>query len=640
MESASFRRRGRRRNRNELPALDRIYDGQPYAFDGKVGRDGRSLICAYRNRWRCSGRGVLYGQIFRETHEHNHPRNFTQEETDIFLHELCVCCTRQFRNLNDIYDRMEDLHPEAAATLDYEAVRERMKRWRNSMDLPSINESYATLYEKLSNDYSSLLWCRNGRLEVDLYNAGGLAEVLTLVDDDLLRIIDLETITAIVITSTTSWHTSLLPINDVILVACVSGKHAYPCIIMMLKSRSQQSYDCVANQVRQIFRREDLPVYTNYDEKLHLSLDEFYDNVQGTFYEYTVILSAMMHKFEIDDLENVNTILMRKITALALLPPAKIIETYRKLCCRLTPALKEAMHDFLRYFEKTWLVRVGAENFSVYNDLSRINDIQRSLRKELDKLVNPSIFDILQKAQKDASRQGKYWVPRVRTVVHPVKALKSTWKKFNDGENDEIGVLECASFFLKECMNDVLTFPELLPHDFDVPIGAGVYSRVLREDEFDRVTSAEDTQDILWETNRNARRSTLRRRATQRRLLVTNARRTNSPQPPPENPQNDEEIFEIPEDDYSQFLREERLEVAHHELPTAEEKAAIMEKVRDNLQRNIGGQCAICQSEEATVTFMPCKHKVTCQACHLQLRERSEGNFNCHVCRTLVLNSE
>lgn len=121
------------------------------------------------------------------------------------------------------------------------------------------------------------------------------------------------------------------------------------------------------------------------------------------FYHFNVflflfqILSAVAHQCDLDEREALNSTVFRKIAALSLLPAQKIVPTYKSICTQLTQEKKDCLTEFFQYYEATWLSRVGPQEMSVQGDYMRMSDVQRCIKKELEKLPHPSIFELLRK---------------------------------------------------------------------------------------------------------------------------------------------------------------------------------------------------------------------------------------------------
>lgn len=70
---------------------------------------------------------------------------------------------------------------------------------------------------------------------------------------------------------------------------------AYLCAWVWLRTLASDEYKCVANKILEIFGNQAIPLYANYEEKLHNALDAVLNNGEGTFYEFVSVSS--FHNF-------------------------------------------------------------------------------------------------------------------------------------------------------------------------------------------------------------------------------------------------------------------------------------------------------------------------------------------------------
>ncbi|XP_044595628.1 uncharacterized protein LOC123272704 isoform X2 [Cotesia glomerata] len=121
-------------------------------------------------------------------------------------------------------------------------------------------------------------------------------------------------------------------------------------------------------------------IYPNYDRLLHEDCkEEFPDAViKGTLFSYCnhIVNESLIR------LRGVNILrkdeIIQKMCALPLLPPEQITICYRKIRESIPQEEQQSYDEFFNLFAEKWMEGVGPVNFSNYNDLKSLQDVERS----------------------------------------------------------------------------------------------------------------------------------------------------------------------------------------------------------------------------------------------------------------------
>ena len=70
--------------------------------------------------------------------------------------------------------------------------------------------------------------------------------------------------------------------------------------------------------------------------------------------------------------------------------------------------------------------------------------------------------------------------------------------------------------------------------------------------------------------------------------------------------------------------------------PTAPELLSRLQSLQDTIEAKL---CLVCREREFEVRYLPCAHKVTCAQCWTRWSTSSNGNLQCIICKTMVIDS-
>ncbi|XP_015121473.1 uncharacterized protein LOC107044190 [Diachasma alloeum] len=233
----------------------------------------------------------------------------------------------------------------------------------------------------------------------------------------------------------------------------------------------------------------------------------------------------------IDTRNTDNVAIITRLAALPILPPDKIISSYKtEICDELTQEKKTELEGFLNYYESDWIKSVGPEELSCYQNSSAINASQRSILQILESFVKKDrtfwkfmerIIQCQEKIHKELRARPRSvshpFTPRVYFLAEEHASLKKHWDKYQYSTIDEKRLLQVAAYYVKKSVANSLKSTNQHPRNYDVIQGEGYEQHAQLGTIFSERAPALILHDLLPRVHPHARRVRIDQRVGARR---------------------------------------------------------------------------------------------------------------------------
>ncbi|XP_057326909.1 uncharacterized protein LOC130668578 [Microplitis mediator] len=464
--------RGRQQQSN-LPF--KVFEGYSYCCYKTV-KDTSYLRCCERRSLRCDAHGKFQnGQIFLTTN-HNHEGEPKLELYYNFQKALYYASISQpYQSLRLIYDNLSVIHYEAAIKYTWAKMQPMMTSWRRSNRLPHPpipNDllHYVTLLRMPQWDH--LLRYSQGHLSVSALHAPDGGIIIIFFDLNFLASI----ITTTLFMDATFKMTPKKPkVYQFFTIMALINNKALPICWMLMSKKSASAYKTGLSY----FKNHGAPhiqpqtIMSDFEASLDVAIkDQFPATLHtGCYFHFCQALIKRLKKLGL--LRLVSTwkygqIIIRKLMALALLPPNDALQGYNWLITNIPEDIYILLHEFFLYFYNQWIVRTPPTLWSVHGHEQRTNNFSESYHKKSNIRfgVHPNIWDFTEnltrlqaitRIEYESLQNGEDITRSTRSENLDINMkIKKAWDLYNNNILDIPSFLACASNFLRAFQGHII----------------------------------------------------------------------------------------------------------------------------------------------------------------------------------------
>lgn len=271
-------------------------------------------------------------------------------------------------------------------------------------------------------------------------------------------------------------------------------EHAFPCIYVLMKGRTQEAYNSLMRYIEEnVCRLRPTSFMSDYETALRNALRYIFPecDVNGCYFHYCQAIKKNASKIPnflalLQTNGNAKK-LYHKFLALPLLRLDKIPEASLSLIAEGS-RIEGAFTRFIEYFKRQWIRREGASSFCVFRRVSRTNNLVEShnsrlsakihasgnIFKFLDYLLDEDVIKTRKLLQVMEGGDHVYCKQRLSTKRRNAK-IKTLQGKLENGVISVDTFLNKITFFDNKLMDDMAELPvinavaEVVDIDDDVP---------------------------------------------------------------------------------------------------------------------------------------------------------------------------
>ncbi|KAJ8684841.1 hypothetical protein QAD02_020634 [Eretmocerus hayati] len=155
---------------------------------------------------------------------------------------------------------------------------------------------------------------------------------------------------------------------------------------VVMSRRTKKAYDKVFDHVNGVCTFTDLKIImSDFEQPLRASIQEKFPRAQsvGCNVHFDRAIYAELKDLNIDVNDPGINLIIKKILALAFLPPENIQKQFLKLKRSMTVQQKATLKEFLKYFDSFWIKIVTPDGFSIYGMKHRTNNVSEQFNAEM-----------------------------------------------------------------------------------------------------------------------------------------------------------------------------------------------------------------------------------------------------------------
>ncbi|XP_074114222.1 uncharacterized protein LOC141537252 isoform X3 [Cotesia typhae] len=420
------------------------------------------------------------------TRTHNHANNPLLEKFSTFQKSLYdATMIRPYRSIRALYDHISVQQHEAAVEFTWAKMQPLMERWRRRdrprhPPIPNNLEQYANYLNM--PEWAQLLKYSQGQLTASTQTMSNGKLLTILYNSDFLRtVVNVKTLFMDATFKITPKKPKTYQVFTIL--GLINDHKALPLCWMLMEKKSALSYKTGLSYFKNVVAPHIDPemIMTDFEAGLKQPINELYPRAthSGCFFHFCQSIVKKLKQLQLHELIlnwTYGQIIIRKIMALALLPPDAARQGFTWLCENTPLPILNILQEFILYFDDQWMQRAPPELWSVYRNNHRTDNFTESYHKNAKGRfgVHPSIWQFTEKLTElqavthieYASLQNGMNVTRAarrHTTDTNFKIIKA-WDLYDAESLDIPNFLACASHFLHAFHRNSQNYPELNNH--------------------------------------------------------------------------------------------------------------------------------------------------------------------------------